>query len=295
MSTPASEDHLPNSPGNSSDGSFTFADTLVPLVSPIKPEDTENDESKDVERAWPTSVPLHTFAQHSNLRDRKDHVLQILKLGTKIGKGLRTAEFLSFNQYSMTFSEETLKMDMLFRHPVAAPTDDEEHVYRLHPSLYQDFRTLLSTKCSMAAKSLQYFRYWDLVEPVWGLDVRLYLTANNFEIYALQYRIRVEQFLYRLDTVHDWEKLCTRVFLQEELLAAQCDADKAHIKKEDGSSIPHTPAPSKSTPKSKTPHFATADVASDWDLGGSSQNFGLFSPSDRFKDKSISWIQPARA
>ncbi len=273
MSAPALEDPLPTSPDNppthnSSNGSFTFADTLVPLVSPIKPEQAENDESKDVERAWPTSVALHTFTRHSNLKDWKDQAVQILKLGTKIGKGLRTAEYLSFNQYSKTFAEETSKMDNLLRHLVAAPTDDEEHVYRLHPSLYRDFRALLATKCSMAAKSLQHFGYWDLVEPVWGLDVRLYLTANDFEIYALQYRICVEQFLYMLDAVHDWEKLSTRVFLHKELLAAQLDADKAQVKKEDDVSISHAPAPSKPSPKSKTPHSAVTDIASDWNLGG---------------------------
>ncbi|KAK0187151.1 hypothetical protein F5146DRAFT_1004101 [Armillaria mellea] len=176
MSASASEDHLPNSPNNPpthnpSNGSFTFADMLVPLVSPIQPEDAENDESKDVERAWPTSVLLHTFTQHSNLKEQKDHALQILKLGTKIGKGLCTTEFLSFNQYSKTFIEET--------------------------------------------------------------------------------------------------KLCTRVILHEELLAAQHNADKAHVKKEDDMSISPAPAPSsKPSPKLKTPHSATTDVASDWNLGG---------------------------
>ncbi|KAK0458698.1 uncharacterized protein EV420DRAFT_1642408 [Desarmillaria tabescens] len=273
MSTPALEDPLPNSPDHSLtqtsfDSSFTFAATLMPLVSPVKPEDAEQDESKDVERSWPISIALHTFSRHSSLKDRKERALQILKLGTKIGKGLCTVEHLSYNQYSKTFVEETSMMDYLLRHPVAAPTDDQEHIYRLNASSYRDFRALLATKCSMAMKSLQHFGYWDLVEPVWGLDIWLYLMANDFEIYALQYRIRVEQFLYMLDAVHDWEKLRTRVFLHKELLAAQHDADKAHVKEKDDVSISHAPASSKPSPKLKTPHSAVTDVASDWNLGG---------------------------
>ncbi|KAK0245359.1 hypothetical protein EDD85DRAFT_943771 [Armillaria nabsnona] len=79
-------------------------------------------------------------------------------------------------------------------------------VYKLDENIYQEFLTRLMTRHSLASSSLETFGYPDLRPPVWAIDTRKGLTANDFEMCALQYCIRIEHFLYMLDDVHDWDR-----------------------------------------------------------------------------------------
>ncbi|KAK0214644.1 hypothetical protein EDD85DRAFT_963063 [Armillaria nabsnona] len=249
------------------DDSFTFTDSLAPLVLPVDPVDITDTDTKKVTRLWPSCVPLFMFTEHSYLQARKDHIIQLLKHGRnrKLGNGLRTASILTHNQYMKIFPEETSILDCLLTSVSACTTFAKDVVYKLD-EIYQELLTRLMTRRSLASSSLGTFGYSDLRPPVWAIDTVKGLTANDFEIYALQYRIRVENFLYILDDVHDWHKLQTCVYLDERLLSAQRNADRACLRKMEyyRSAVP--PAPHSNPLKSKTSCHTSA---SDWRCGGS--------------------------
>ncbi|SJL04225.1 uncharacterized protein ARMOST_07586 [Armillaria ostoyae] len=242
-----------------SDDSFAFPDSLAPLVLPVNPVDITDTDTRKVTRLWPSSVPLFTFAEHS----------QLLKHGRnkKLGNGLRTASacVLTHNQYTKIFPEETSILDCLLTSVSACTTFAKDVVYKLDDKIYQELLTRLTTRRSLAFSSLDTFGYSDLRPPVWAIDTTKGLTANDFEIYALQYRIHVEHFLYILDDIHDWDECQTRMMLDENLLAAQRNADRAHLGKQEYY-LPTVPPASHSSPlKSKT---SRQNSVSDWSLGG---------------------------
>ncbi|PBK60210.1 hypothetical protein ARMSODRAFT_1026739 [Armillaria solidipes] len=252
-----------------SDNSFAFPDALAPLVLPVDPVDIMDTAKKKITRLWPSCVPLFTFTENARLQRRKDRIIQILKLcrNKKLGNGLQiaSARVLTHHQYTHTFSEETSILDCLLTSVSACTTFAKDVVYKLDEEIYQELLTSLTTRRALASSSLDTFGYSDLRPPVWAIDTAKSLTANDFEIYALQYRIRVEHFLHMLDDVHDWDEYQTRVMLDESLLAAQRNADRAHLGKQEYY-LPTVPPASHSNPlKSKT---SRQNSASDWSLGG---------------------------
>ncbi|PBK88240.1 hypothetical protein ARMGADRAFT_1084878 [Armillaria gallica] len=250
-----------------SDDSFAFPDSLAPLVLPVDPVDIADTDTRKVTRLWPSSVPLFTFKEHSHLQARKDHIIELLKHGRnrKLRNGLRTASALTHNQYTKIFPEEMSILDYLLTSISACTTFAKDVVYKLDENIYQEFLTRLTTRRSLASSSLETFGYPDLRPPVWAIDTGKGLTANDFEIYALQYRIRIEHFLYMLDNVHDWDRCQTRVILDESLLATQRNADRARLGKQERY-LPTVPPASHSNSLKSNPSRQSS--ASDWSLGG---------------------------
>ncbi|KAK0451950.1 uncharacterized protein EV420DRAFT_1482297 [Desarmillaria tabescens] len=274
MPGPISTIHLPASqsspptqhlPGDS----LSFPDPPAPLVFPVDPADISNTDSGKVTHLWPSCVPLFTFAEHSCLQERKDRIIQVLKLSKnkRLGNNLQTTSdhVLKHNQYTETFSEETCMLDFLLTSVFACTTFTKDVVYKLDEKIYRDLHTLLTTRHALASSSLNSFGYSDLRPPGWAIDTVKGLMANDFELYAFQYRIRVEHFLHMLDYVYDWNKLQTRVYLDEKMLAAQRNADRARLEKREYY-LPAVPPVSHSNPfKSKTSVQASA---SDLSWGG---------------------------
>ncbi|KAK0497436.1 hypothetical protein EDD18DRAFT_1352278 [Armillaria luteobubalina] len=223
---------LPSCPTHSqSDDPSIYPDPLEPLVLPVDSADIADTGIQKVTRFWPTSVPLFTFMGHPYLQERKDRVIQVLKLGRnrRLGNGLRTASALTHNQYTKIFLEETRILDCLLVSVSTCTTFSKDVVYKLDQRIYQELFTRLTNLRALTSLSLQSWGYPALQPPVWPIDITKGLTANDFEIYALQYRIRVENFLYMLDDVHDWDKGQARVYLDEELLAEQRSVDRSRL------------------------------------------------------------------
>ncbi len=252
-----------------SDDSFTFPDSLAPLVLPVDPLDIADTDARKVTRLWPSSVPLYTLAELSYLQGCKDQIIKILELGRnkKLGNGLQTASarVLTHHQYTDTFLEETRMLDRLLMSVFTCTTFTKDVVYKMDENLYQELCTKLTTRCAIASSSLKAFGYSELRPPVWAIDTTKGLTANDFEIYALQYRIRIEHFLYMLDDVQDWDKLQTRVYLDERLLSAQRNADRARLGTQEYY-LPTVPPASHSNPLKSNPSHQNS--VSDWSLGG---------------------------
>ncbi|PBK79038.1 hypothetical protein ARMGADRAFT_1093522 [Armillaria gallica] len=274
MSEPIVSIHLCASQSTSpfhhlSDNSFAFSDSLAPLVLPVDPVDISNTDTKTVTRLWPSCIPLYTLAEHSDLQGCKDRIIQILKLGRhrKLGNGLQAASacVLNHHQYTDTFSEETRMLDHLLMSVFTCTTYTEDVIYKMDENLYQKLCTKLTTRRAIASSSLKAFSHSELRPPVWAIDTTKGLTANDFEIYALQYRIRVENFLYMLDDVHDWDKLQMRIYLDERLLSAQHNADRARLGKMEYHHSAVPPVPHSNPLKSKTSCHTSA---SDWRCGG---------------------------
>ncbi|KAK0438174.1 uncharacterized protein EV420DRAFT_1651555 [Desarmillaria tabescens] len=216
--------HLPSD-------SLGFPDPPAPLVFPVDPADISETNSQNVTCLWPTCVPLFMFTEHSHLQERKDHVIQILRLSRnrKLVYGLRSAHVLMHNQYTNIFSEETCMLDRLLTSVFTCTMFTKDVVYKMDQNIYQELHTRLMTRRAIASSSLNSFGYSDFKVPTWGINTMKGLTANDFEVYALQYRIRIEHFLHMLDYVHDWNNLRTHVYLDEKLLAAQCNPDRARV------------------------------------------------------------------
>ncbi len=252
-----------------SNDSFTFSDSLAPLVLPVDPVDINNTETKTVTRLWPSCIPLYTLAELSYLQGRKDRIIKILKHGRnkKLGNGLQaaSARVLTHHQYTATFLDETCMLDRLLMSVFTCTTFTKDVVYKMDENLYQELYAKLTARREIASSSLHTFGYSDLQPPAWPISTANGLTANDFELYAFHYRIHVEHFLYMLDDVHDWDKLQTRVYLDERLLSAQRNADRAHLGKMEyyRSAVP--PAPHSNPLKSKTSCHTSA---SDWRCGG---------------------------
>ncbi|KAK0499253.1 hypothetical protein EDD18DRAFT_1350681 [Armillaria luteobubalina] len=222
---------LPSFPTYSqSDDPSIYPDPLEPLVLPVDSADITGIQK--VTCFWPTSVPLFTFTRHLYLQERKDRIIQILRLGRnkRLGNGLRTASALTHNQYMKIFPEETRILDGLLTSISVCTTFSKDVVYKLDKKIYQELLTRLTNLHTLASSSLQSFGYSALRPPVWAIDTSKGLTANDFEVYALQYRICVENFLYMLDKAHDWDRCLTQIYLDEELLATQRNADRSHLK-----------------------------------------------------------------
>ncbi len=64
---------------------FIFPDPLAPLVRPVEPRELDEEDMQEVNRSWPSCTSLVSFERHSNLREHKEHIIQILKLSTKLG------------------------------------------------------------------------------------------------------------------------------------------------------------------------------------------------------------------
>ncbi|PBK81360.1 hypothetical protein ARMGADRAFT_1144451 [Armillaria gallica] len=250
-----------------SNDSFAFPDSLALLVLLVDPVDITDTDTRKVTRLWPSSLPLFTFKEHSHLQACKDHIIELLKHGRnrKLRNGLQTASALTHNQYTKIFPEETSILDYLLMSISACTTYAKDIVYKLDENIYQEFLTRLTTCCSLASASLETFGYSDLRPPVWAIDTGKGLTANNFEMYALQYCIRRENFLYMLDDVHDWDKLQMRIYLDERLLSAQHNADRAHLGKMEYHCSAVPPVPHSNPLKSKTSCHTSA---SDWRCRG---------------------------
>ncbi|KAK0443419.1 uncharacterized protein EV420DRAFT_1723969 [Desarmillaria tabescens] len=211
--------------------SLGFPDPPALLMFPVDPADISDTNSQNVTCLWPTCVPLFTFTEHSHLQERKDRVIQILRLSRdrKLGYGLRSARVLTRNQYTNTFSEETRILDHLLTSVFACTTFTKDVVYKMDQNIYQELHTRLTTRRAIASSSLNSFGYSDFKVPTWGINTVKGLTANDFEVYALQYCIRIEHFLHMLNYVHDWNNLRTRIYLDEKLLAAQRNPDRARV------------------------------------------------------------------
>ncbi len=251
-----------------SDDSFAFLDSLAPLVLPVDPMDIRHTNTKTFTRFWPSCIPLYTLAELSYLQGRKDRIIKILKLARnkKLGNGLQAASacVLNHHQYTDTFSEETRMLDRLLMFVFTCTTFTEDVIYKMDENLYQELCTKLATRHAIALSSLKAFGYSELRPPVWAIDTTKGLIANDFEIYALQYCIRVENFLYMLDDIHDWDKLQTRIYLDKRLLSAQCDADRACLGKMEYHCSAVPPVPHSNPLKSKTSCHTSA---SDWRCG----------------------------
>ncbi|KAK0434523.1 uncharacterized protein EV420DRAFT_1653935 [Desarmillaria tabescens] len=156
-------------------------------------------------------------------------------------------------------------LDFLLTSVFACTTFTKDVVYKLDEKMYRDLHTLLTTRYALASSSLNSFGYSDLRPPAWAIDTAKGLTANDFELYAFQYCIRVKHFLHMLDYVHDWNKLQTHIYVDEKLLAAQRNADRARLEKREYY-LPAVPPITHSNPfKSKTSFQA---LASDLSWGG---------------------------
>ncbi|KAK0443039.1 uncharacterized protein EV420DRAFT_1649464 [Desarmillaria tabescens] len=258
-----------------------FPDPPAPLVFPVDPADISNTDSRKVTRLWPSCIPLFTFTEHSCLQERKDRIIQVLKLSKnkRLRNNLRTTSdrVLKYNQYTETFSEETGMLDRLLTSVFACTTFTKDVVYKMDENIYQRLHTRLTTRRAIASSSLNSFGYSDFKVPTWAINTAKGLTANDFEIYALQYRIRVEHFLHMLDFVHDWSKLRTRVYLDENLLeTVQRSADRARLEKRDYY-LPVVPPITYSNPiKSKTSCQASAS-----DLSGEGVHYAATRDTER--------------
>ncbi|KAK0502228.1 hypothetical protein EDD18DRAFT_1100706 [Armillaria luteobubalina] len=207
---PLSRLALPSFPTYSqSDDPSIYPDPLEPLVLPV--------DSADI-----TGIQ----------KECKDRIIQILRLGRnkRLGNGLQTASALTHNQYMKIFPEETCILDGLLTSISVCTTFSKDVVYKLDEKIYQELLARLTNLHTLASSSLQSFGYSALQPPVWAIDTSKGLTANDFEVYALQYRIRVENFLYMLDEACDWDRCLTQIYLDEELLATQHNADRSHLK-----------------------------------------------------------------
>ncbi|PBK84566.1 hypothetical protein ARMGADRAFT_1037049 [Armillaria gallica] len=204
---------------------FDFPEELEPLVVPTDIENIDDKSLREVIRPWPTCIPLYTFARHANLRECRDRALDILKLSSKVGNGLHLARTLMHNQNNNAGYTSHARFDVT--------TTRGEIVYKLKEDLYRDLRTRFATRHAMASESLSAHGYSDLRIPTWGVDITKGLTANDFEVYALHFRIRTKHFINMLDECHDWFKLGIHQILEGDLMAAQCNADQAHIKIEE--------------------------------------------------------------
>ncbi|KAK0216705.1 hypothetical protein EDD85DRAFT_962097 [Armillaria nabsnona] len=223
----------------SPEGDFDFPGELEPLVVPADIENIDDESVQEVIHPWPTCIPLYTFARHANLRERRDQALDILKLSSHVGNSLRFTHTLMYNQYTGSFSTETMMLDTLLTHILMCTTTQGEIVYKLKEDLYRDLHTRFTTRHAMALNSLSAHRYSNLRIPTWGVDITKGLTANDFEVYALHFRIRTEHFINMLDECHDWFKLGIHQILEGDLMAAQCDADQACIKIEEEETLVH--------------------------------------------------------
>ncbi len=252
-----------------SNDSFTFSDSLAPLVLPVDPVDINNTDTKMVTHLWLSCIPLYTLAELSYLQGRKDRIIQILKHGRnkKLGNGLQaaSARVLTHHQYTDTFLDETRMLDRLLTSVFTCTTFTKDVVYKMDENLYQELYAKLTARREIASSSLHTFGYSDLQPPAWPISTAKGLTANNFELYAFHYRIHVKHFLHMLDYVHDWDKLQTCVYLDERLLSDQCNADRARLGKMEyyNSAVPL--APHSNPLKSKTSSHTSA---SDWRCGG---------------------------
>lgn len=150
-----------------------------------------------------------------------------------MGNGLHFACTLMHNQYMWSFFTETMMLDTFLTHVLMCTTMWGKIVYKLKEDLYQDLCTRFATHHAMASKSLSAHGYSDLRIPTWGVDITKGLIANDFEVYALHFHIRTKHFINMLDQCHDWFKLGIHQILEGDLMAAQCDADKARIKIEE--------------------------------------------------------------
>ncbi|KAK0499155.1 hypothetical protein EDD18DRAFT_1376992 [Armillaria luteobubalina] len=257
---------LPSCPTHSqSDDPSVYPDPLDPLVLPVNSADITDTGIQKVTRFWPTSVPLFTFTGHPYLQERKDRIIQVLKLGRKerLGNGLQAASALTHNQYTKIFPEETRILDCLLTSISSCTTFSKDVVYKLNEKIYQELLTRLTNLHAVASSSLQSFGYSALRPPVWAIDTSKGLTANDFEVYALQYRIRVENFLCMLDEVHDWDRCLTKIYLDEELLATQHNTDRSHLKNREYYLPAVPPIPHLYPSKSKT-SFQTSVFNSNW-------------------------------
>ncbi|KAK0492512.1 hypothetical protein EDD18DRAFT_1410329 [Armillaria luteobubalina] len=234
---------LPSFPTHSqSDNPSIYPDPLEPLVLPV--------DSTDI-----TGIQ----------KERKDCIIQILRLGRneRLGNGLRTASALTHNQYMKIFPEETRILDGLLTSISVCTTFSKDVVYKLDEKIYQELLTRLTNLHALASSSLQSFGYSALRPPVWAIDTSKGLTANDFEVYALQYHICVENFLYMLDEVHDWDRCLTKIYLDEELLAMQHNTDRSHLKNREYYLPAVPPIPHIYPSKSKT-SFQTSVFNSNW-------------------------------
>ncbi len=110
---------------------FIFPDLLAPLVRPVEPWELDEEDVQEVNQSWPSCTSLVSFERHSNLRECKERIIQILKLGTKLGYGLHSAQILTHNQYTKTFGKESTMLDDLLKHVLACGTITKETAYRL--------------------------------------------------------------------------------------------------------------------------------------------------------------------
>ncbi|KAK0432989.1 hypothetical protein EV421DRAFT_1741860 [Armillaria borealis] len=222
-----------------SNDSFAFPDALAPLVLPVDPVDIMDTAKKKITRLWPSCVPLFTFTENACLQRRKDRIIQILKLcrNKKLGNGLQitSARVLTHHQYTHTFSEETSILDCLLTSVSACTTFAKDVVYKLDEEIYQELLTSLTTRRALASLSLDTFGYSDLRPPVWAIDT-MKIPHSALSISS-----------YMLDDVHDWDECQTRVMLDESLLAAQRNVDRAHLGKQEYY-LPTVPPASHSNP-----------------------------------------------
>ncbi|KAK0449757.1 uncharacterized protein EV420DRAFT_1646754 [Desarmillaria tabescens] len=159
-----------------------FPNPLAPLVLSVDPVDITDTEIQKVTCLWPSCVPLLTFIGNSQLQERKDRIIQILKLSKnrKLGNGLQaaSAHVLTHNQYTNIFSEETCMLDRLLTSVFTCTTFMKDVVYKMDENIYQELHTRLTTRRAIASLSLNSFGYSDFKVPTWGINTVKGLTAN---------------------------------------------------------------------------------------------------------------------
>ncbi|KAK0472873.1 hypothetical protein IW261DRAFT_1570486 [Armillaria novae-zelandiae] len=204
-----------------------FADELTDISDPFDTESYDVSVLLKTERKWLTSVPLYTLSRHSQARDRTEKgVVLLSSILDVVGHTIRNARALSFGQASFTFNDDIKDLNSLLTNvlTVATPHNNGDAVYLLDPDVYRAFRGKLATRRKIAAEAIWEYGYNTLTILSWLADITMAFNANDFELYTLQFRIAIEEFLFVLDDCYDWITHKVKHQLDQNLIAERDNA-----------------------------------------------------------------------
>ncbi|KAK0462252.1 uncharacterized protein EV420DRAFT_1745736 [Desarmillaria tabescens] len=179
---------------------------LHPFDGPFSYGTFHNDEEFPVNmrNAICTSIPSFELTRSPALISRKRRALRILKSSLNVDLGPSHALEVTCDQYEKTFRYEFELLERLLRQTWAVHISNGNLGVRIDSSIFSQLQAALQRRKREASHSLVIHKI-DLNCPTWGQDIRLFMTENDFELYALCYRVSVEHFLAEMDNQHDWE------------------------------------------------------------------------------------------
>ncbi|KAK0455160.1 uncharacterized protein EV420DRAFT_1644806 [Desarmillaria tabescens] len=179
---------------------------LHPFDGPFSYGTFHNDEEFPVNmrNTICTSIPSFELTRSPALVSRKRRALRILKSSLNVDLGPSHALEVTCDQYEKTFRYEFELLERLLRQTWAVHISNGDLGVRINSSIFSRLQAALQRRKREASRSLVIHKI-DLNCPTWGQDIHLFMTENDFELYALCYRASVEHFLAEMVNQHDWE------------------------------------------------------------------------------------------